>query len=99
MTKDKGGRPLGSGEHGVTTLDRKAYDKVYRTKCRYIFSVNLSQEKDADIIEALEGLAGGNRQKAVKILIRKGILHNKIMSKCLETDKDNTKLSNIKQEE
>ena len=31
MTKDKGGRPLGSGEHGVTTLDRKAYEgaKLY----------------------------------------------------------------------
>ena len=99
MTKDKGGRPLGSGEHGVTTLDRKAYDKIYRNKCRYIFSVNLSQDKDSDIIEALEELSGGNRQKALKILIRKGILHDKLMSKCLETDKDNIKLSDIKLED
>lgn len=73
MDKVKVGRPLGQGAYGISTKDRKAYDKVYRQSARYIFTVNLSQDKDADIIEALESYSGGNRQKALKILIRKGI--------------------------
>ena len=51
----------------------KEYNKEYRKQFRYIFSVNLSQETDSDIIEAIETLCGGNRQKAVKDLIRAGI--------------------------
>ena len=73
MDKVKVGRPLGQGAYGISTKDRKAYDKVYRQATRYIFSINLSQEKDSDIIEALESFSGGNRQKAFKCLIRKGI--------------------------
>ena len=82
MSKNKGGRPLGGGAYGVTTKDRKAYDKVYRSNCRYIFSVNLSQDKDSDIIEAIETMYEGNRQKAVKELIRIGIRYLKFPLSC-----------------
>ena len=53
--------------------NKKEYNKEYRKQYRYIFSVNLSQETDSDIIEAIETLCGGNRQKAVKDLIRLGM--------------------------
>ena len=84
MDKVKVGRPLGQGAYGISTKDRKAYDKVYRQSARYIFTVNLSQEKDADIIEALESYSGGNRQKALKCLVRIGI--NTIMGKTSVSD-------------
>ena len=54
-------------------LDKKAYDKAYRQANRYIFTVNLNNEKDSDIIEALESTCKGNRQKALKMLVRAGI--------------------------
>ena len=53
--------------------NKKAYDKEYRERYRYIFSINLSHETDSDIIEAIETYCGGNRQKAVKDLVRLGI--------------------------
>lgn len=80
--KNKGGRPRVS-KLGIDTSNRKEYDKRYRQACRYIFTVNLSQEKDSDIIEALENTCVEitndlneckiNRQKALKELIRLGI--------------------------
>ena len=70
--KLKGGRPRVS-KLGISTLNRKEYDKAYRQRCRYIFTVNLSQDKDSDIIEALESLFNGNRQKAFKFLIREAL--------------------------
>ena len=72
MNKNKGGRPRVS-KLGIDTSNRKRYDKEYRQVCRYIFTVNLSQDKDIDIIEALETVGQGNRQKALKELIRLGI--------------------------
>lgn len=79
---NKGGRPRVS-KLGITTENRKEYDKQYRQACRYVFTVNLSQEKDADIIEALENTCVEiindlneckiNRQKALKQLLRLGI--------------------------
>ena len=56
--------------------NKKAYDKEYRERYRYIFSINLSQETDSDIIEAIETKYNGNRQKAVKDLIRLGIKYS-----------------------
>ena len=50
--------------------NKKEYDKEYQKRYRYIFSVNLSQETDSDIIETMYK---GNRQRAVKDLIRLGI--------------------------
>lgn len=72
MNKSKGGRPRVS-KLGIDTSNRKEYDREYRQACRYIFTVNLSQDKDIDIIEALETVGQGNRQKALKELIRLGI--------------------------
>ena len=74
--KLKGGRPRVS-KLGISTLNRKEYDKAYRQRCRYIFTVNLSQDKDSDIIDALETITQGNRQQALKILIRAGIHYYK----------------------
>lgn len=62
--------------------NKKAYDKEYRERYRYIFSINLSQDTDSDIIEALETYCGGNRQKAVKDLIRLGLSTLDIEVKC-----------------
>ena len=56
--------------------NKRAYDKEYRERYRYIFSINLSQETDSDIIEAIETKYNGNRQKAVKDLIRLGIKYS-----------------------
>lgn len=78
--KNKGGRPRESKVLERSFTDTKDYTNEYRKECRYIFSTNLSQVKDIDIIEALETVAGGNRQAALKILIRAGI-------KYLELDK------------
>lgn len=53
--------------------NKKEYDKEYQKRYRYIFSTNLSQETDSDIIETIETMYKGNRQRAVKDLIRLGI--------------------------
>ena len=53
--------------------NKKEYDKEDQKRYRYIFSVNLSQETDSDIIETIETMYKGNRQRAVKDLIRLGI--------------------------
>lgn len=68
----KGGRPRGSELIDSSYSNKKEYNKEYRKQYRYIFSVNLSQDKDGDIIEALES-SGRNRQAALKDLIRAGI--------------------------
>ena len=73
MDINKGGRPRVSRVLEKAYTDKKSYNKAYQTEFRYVFTVNLSQEKDVDIIEAIESIAGGNRQKAVKILLRAGI--------------------------
>ena len=80
--KNKGGRPRVS-KLGIDTSNRKEYDKRYRQACRYIFTVNLSQETDADIIDALETLCAGNRQKALKRLVRDGVKYNRLCDKQL----------------
>ena len=73
----KGGRPRGSELIDSSYSNKKEYNKEYRKQYRYIFSVNLSQDKDGDIIEALES-SGRNRQAALKDLIRAGIKAKKI---------------------
>ena len=70
---NKGGRPRYSKILNKSYSNNKEYVKEYVKACRYIFSVNLDNEKDADIIEALETTCKGNRQAALKILVRAGI--------------------------
>lgn len=66
--------PRESYKTGITRVgNKKEYDKEYQKRYRYIFSTNLSQETDSDIIEAIETMYNGNRQKAVKDLIRLGL--------------------------
>ena len=72
----KGGRPHGSELIDSSYSNKKEYNKEYQKQYRYIFSINLSQDKDSDIIEAIE--SGDNRQKAVKDLIRAGIKAEKL---------------------
>jgi len=74
---NKGGRPRFSKILNKSYSNNKDYVKEYIRACRYIFSVNLDNEKDADIIEALETTCNGNRQAALKILVRAGIEHLK----------------------
>ena len=77
------GRPKGvSDKISSAYTSKKEYNQEYRKQYRYIFSVNLSQDKDSDIIEALESY-GMNRQSALKDLIRAGIKYNKLMDKGL----------------
>lgn len=73
---NKGGRPRVSRVLSKSYTDKKSYNKEYRNECRYIFTVNLSQDKDSDIIEALESF-GKNRQGALKFFLRLGIEQNK----------------------
>lgn len=81
--KNKGGRPRESKVLERSYTDTKDYNNEYRKECRYVFSTNLSQVKDIDIIEALETTAGGNRQAALKILVRDGIKYNELCDKAL----------------
>lgn len=68
----KAGRPLGSGALGIYASDRRAYNRAYVKKERYVFSVNLDKEKDSELIKILETYKGGNRQGAVKELCLAG---------------------------
>lgn len=81
--KNKGGRPRESKILERSFTDTKDYTREYRKECRYVFTINLSQVKDVDIIEALETTAGGNRQAALKILIRDGIKYNELCDRAL----------------
>lgn len=63
-------RPKGSAIVKSAYKDKSSYNVAYQKEHRYVFSTNLDQEKDSDIIEALESRCGGNRQKALKELIR-----------------------------
>ena len=49
------------------------YIKQYNKDKRVRISLNLSKEYEADIIEAIEAEARGNKQAGIKRLIRKGI--------------------------
>lgn len=77
------GRPRGvSDKISCKYTSKKEYNNEYRKQYRYIFSVNLSQDKDSDIIEALESY-GMNRQKALKDLVRAGIKAKKVDNKII----------------
>lgn len=73
MIKNKGGRPRESKLLNKSYTDYKEYNNEYRKQCRYVFTINLHNEKDKDIIDALETFSDGNRQAALKILVRAGI--------------------------
>ena len=81
--KNKGGRPRESKVLERSFTDTKEYTKEYRRECRYVFTINLSQVKDIDIIEALESVCNGNRQAALKILVRDGIKYRELCDKDL----------------
>ena len=70
---NKGGRPRVSKLLNKSYSSNKEYDKDYVKNFRYVFTVNLHNEKDSDIIEALETTCKGNRQAALKLLVRAGI--------------------------
>ena len=70
---NKCGRPRVSRVLDGEYTDKKTYNNEYRKEHRYIFTINLSQDRDSDIITALETIAGGNRQAALKILIREAL--------------------------
>lgn len=70
---NKSGRPRVSKLLNKSYSSNKDYVKDYYKNFRYIFTVNLHNEKDQDIIEALESTCKGNRQAALKLLIRAGI--------------------------
>lgn len=70
---NKSGRPRVSKLLNKSYSSNKDYAKDYYKNFRYIFTVNLHNEKDSDIIEALESTCKGNRQAALKLLIRAGI--------------------------
>ena len=50
----------------------REYFKQYQKQRRYIFSINLDKEKDADLIKIIETYKNGNRQGAVKELLLLG---------------------------
>ena len=53
--------------------NRKEYIKEYNKQYTKRISLNLSKEKDQDIIKAIEREGKGNTQAGVKSLIRKAI--------------------------
>lgn len=52
------------------------YQKKYWREKRVRYSLNLSKELETDIINAIEHEGGGNRQKGIKSLIKKGMKYN-----------------------
>lgn len=56
--------------------ERNEYIKQYLKSKNVRISLNLSKEKDQDIIQAIEKERQGNKQAGVKSLIRKGIKYN-----------------------
>ena len=57
------------------------YLKDYNKEKRVRISLNLSKEFEADIIQAIEREAKGNKQRGIKSLIRKGIRYEKEKNK------------------
>ena len=53
--------------------NRNDYIREYLKENNIRISLNLSKEKDRDIIQAIEQECKGNKQAGVKSLIRKGI--------------------------
>lgn len=53
--------------------NRNDYIREYLKENNIRISLNLSKEKDRDIIQAIEQEFNGNKQAGVKRLIRKGI--------------------------
>lgn len=53
------------------------YMKEYNDDKQYRFTVNLSREKDADVIEAIIRSGDGNKNKGIKQLVRKAIKREK----------------------
>lgn len=57
-------------------MSNAEYIKEYQRKYTKRISLNLSKEKDKDIISAIEREGKGNIQAGVKSLIRKGVRYN-----------------------
>ena len=58
-------------------MNKAEYIKQYNKKYTKRVSLNLSKEKDKDIISAIETEGKGNIQAGVKSLIRRAIQDNK----------------------
>ena len=56
--------------------DRTKYLSEYNKTNMIRYSLNLSKNKDKDIIQAIEREIGGNKQASIKKLLRKGIKYN-----------------------
>lgn len=63
--------------------ERNEYIKQYLKDKNVRVSLNLSKEKDQDIIQAIEKERQGNKQAGVKSLIRKGIKYEESQKKRL----------------
>ena len=53
--------------------NRNDYFREYNKEKMVRLSLNLSKDKDKDIIQAIEREVQGNKQASIKSLIRKGI--------------------------
>lgn len=56
--------------------NRNDYIREYNKEKMVRLSLNLSKDKDKDIIQAIERESKGNKQAGIKSLIRKGIKFN-----------------------
>ena len=52
---------------------RRAYFREYNKKSRVRISLNLNKDTDKDILEAIDKEDPGNKQAAIKTLLRKVI--------------------------
>lgn len=57
-------------------MDKAQYYREYNKRACKRVSLNLSKDKDQDIITAIEKEGQGNLQAGVKSLIRKGVRYN-----------------------
>ena len=60
-----------------TDEKRLEYLKTYYKKSIRRFTLMLHRENDKDIIDAVERIGKGNKQKGFKLLVREGIKHEK----------------------
>lgn len=55
------------------SVNKREYFKQYEQAYQQRISLNLSKNKDKDILQAIEQVGKGNKQAGIKMLIRLGI--------------------------
>ena len=55
------------------SVNKREYFKQYEQAYQQRISLNLSKNKDKDILQAIEQVGKGNKQAGIKTLIRLGI--------------------------